>query len=207
MMKYFIPLLLSICVFACEKDKPQNNTVNDPPSPNLDLTCHFSGVIDGAQIELAQNVSGYTGEAHSSTFIFSSPDFSHVIYRFKLISDQSPLKLEIYHGSVYWDYGVVSSPTLNQFISFHLTNTTPEYKDNGADGFQFTFMDQDGNTWASNPLSFNSQNVLFSDLIAFSNTSGDYVKFKCQFNCYVYNPTLSDSLHVQNAELTGWFMR
>lgn len=198
---------------ACKKDNPppadDNNTnpIIPPPDPMVSLSTHFSGLIDGTPLEFTQNTDQYEGAASHAYIILPPPSFSSAVYCFRLSSPNYSPAIEIFHGSVYWDYGVSNHPTVSQFNSFFDTHLTPAYATGGQDGFEVRYTDNAGAIWTSNGASLNPQDVTFSGLVSESDTLGDYTKFTVDFNCYVYNAALTDSINIQNAELKGWFQR
>ena len=88
---------------------------------------------------------------------------------------------------------------------------TPTYSDGALTGFELTYTDASGNQWFSHQSSVNIQDVTFSDIAQESDSTGDYSKFICVFDCYVYKQdaiTLAwDSLRVQATEMQGWFKK
>jgi hypothetical protein len=197
---------------ACKKDNPppaDNNTdpIIDPPVPTVTLNTHFYGLIDGTPLEFTQNVSGYNGAANHNYYLLPSPSYSSAVYRFLLSSPSFLPAIEIFQGSVYWDRGVDLDPTLMQVNTFFQTNLTPAYTTDGQDGFEVQYTDNTGAIWRSNGASVNPQDATFSGLVSESDTTGDYTKFTVDFNCFVYNATFTDSIHIQNAQLKGWFKR
>lgn len=207
-MRYVLALFVVGFLAACKKDDTPPPPNDDPNVvPVVDLPCHFYGVIDGNSLEFTQNVLGFNGSAFDSAYVVPSPSYSEAVYYFKLSSASYSTSLEICHGSVFWDISVASLPTVSQFNGLHQTELSPIYALNGLQGFQVKYVDNLGNSWKSNAASVNAQDVLFSNVTFAENTSGDYAKFTCQFNCFVYNDLLTDSLSIQNATLSGWFKR
>jgi hypothetical protein len=181
------------------------------PEPVVDLKCHFQGYVNGTAIEFTQNVNGYTCNPSKEKIILPTPQMSSAIYYAEISSGQSAQSVKLGIGSVLWDASTVSDPTLTIFNDFFLNNLTPTYSDNAVLGFEVEYRDVAGKTWASHENSVNMKNVTFSSVKQESDANGDYSKFKCNFNCYVYNQDavtlLWDSLSVQNAVFEGWFKR
>jgi len=81
-----------------------------------------------------------------------------------------------------------------------------------------TYTDGTGRIWESSETSTNVQNVTFTGVVQESDNQGDYSKFICNFDCWIYslhpdslalNPPVIqlDSIHVENARYEGWFQR
>lgn len=181
------------------------------PVPMVELNCHFIGSINSTNVELTENVLGYYCNTSQDKFILAPPAFSSVVYYSEMLSAQTPVSIKIGIGSAMWDASTTSDPTLTLFNSFHFNNPTPNYSNNGTSGFEVTYKDGVGNTWVSDENSVNFQDVSFSSIVQESDSTGDYSKFICDFECYVYrtDPITSnlDSVHIQAAEFQGWFKR
>ena len=181
------------------------------PEPTVDLSCHFQGVINGTNAEFTENVLGYSCTSTKAKIILPAPSFSSAVYYSEMSSTQTPVSIKIGLGSVFWDASVAAEPTLTLFNNFHLNNTTPVFSNGAASGFEVTYRDASGTIWVSKQNSVNFQDVTFSGIKQESDASGDYSKFTCDFDCYVYHQDavtlLWDSLPIQNAELIGWFKR
>lgn len=181
------------------------------PTPTVELKCHFLGTINNTDIEFTQNVNGYFCDPNKAKYILPSPQWSTAVYYSEIKSAQSSISVKIGLGSATWDAASASDPTLTIFNTFFTNNLTPFFSNNGTAGFEFRYKDASGRVWASHENSVNAQNVVFSNTSQESDVNGDYSKFTCTFNCYVYHQdqvTLDwDSLRVQNATFKGWFKR
>lgn len=189
-----------------------------PPEPTVDLYAHFYGEINGAPIELTENVLGYYNECTTAKYILPPPSPSTAVYYATMKSLQVPTSVRVGMGTIAWDANVASEPTLTSFNSFFQTNEFPNYKNDGLGGFEFTYADGTGRVWKSKENSVNPQDVEFTGIVQESDNNGDYSKFICNFECYVYslhpdslalNPPVIqlDSLPVTNAVYQGWFKR
>jgi hypothetical protein len=184
------------------------------PTSSVSLTCNFNGTINSTDVELSKNVNGYYCYQSKAKLLLPPPDLSSATYYAAMVSNQTPVMVQIGIGSVLWDQSTTTDPTLSIFKSFFLTNLTPAYSNLGAAGFEVTYRDVNGTIWKSDALSPNTQNVQFSQIKQESDATGDYSKFVCDFNCYVYhidstdtaNPVL-ESLKFENAKFQGWFKR
>lgn len=189
-----------------------------PPEPTVDLYAHFYGEVNGAPIELTENVLGYYLDCTTAKYILPPPSVSSAVYYSEMTSPQVATSVRIGMGSVAWDSNVSAEPTLNSFNSFFQANDLPNYSDDGLAGFEFTYKDGTGRVWTSNEASTNIQTVEFTGIEQASDNSGDYSKFICNFECYVYSlnpdslaltPPVAhvDSIQVENATFQGWFQR
>ena len=181
------------------------------PVPMVDLSCNFLGTINGTTLELTENVAGYIGTSTKNLNILPPPATSSAAYNFEMSSSSSMNSIKVVLGSVLWNSSVSGSPDLATFNSFHASNTSPAFSTSGTSGFEVSYRDGNGIIWTSKQNSPNPQNAIFSGIIQESDTLGDYSKFTCNFNCYVYHQNavtlLWDSLYIQNGILKGWFER
>jgi hypothetical protein len=193
-----IGFVLSSCI---------EHEVIPPPVPMVDLYAHFYGEVDGAQIELTENVLGYVNNSEKAKIILPPPNFSSAVYYSQLASPQVATSIKVGLGSVLWDAALAPDPPLNSFNTFFAANDLPNYSDNGLNGFEVTFRDGFGQEWKSSETSVNVQDVQFTNIVQESDSTGDYSLFKCYFNCYAYNITMDDSVKIENAVYEGWFKR
>lgn len=203
-------LVLVMLVFSsCIKHE-----VIPPPVPKVDLYSHFIGTINGTGLELTENVNGFYCKTSQAKKLVPSPALSSAVYYSEMVSASKLTMIRVGIGSVFWDQTTSTVPTLALFNSFFTSNLTPVYSLSSASGFEVTYRDNTGKVWVSDPLSTNPQTVTFSSIKQESDGDGDYSKFKCNFDCYVYrldktdtlNPVLLN-LHIQNATFEGWFKR
>ena len=189
-----------------------------PPEPKVDLYAHFYGEINGAPVELTENVLGYYNDCTTAKYILPPPQPSSAVYFAEMRSAQVATAVKVGMGSIGWDANVGAEPTLSSFNAFFQTNLFPNYSDDGLGGFEFTYTDGTGRVWSSSETSVNPQDVEFTGVVQESDNSGDYSKFICNFECYVYslnpdslaqNPPVVhlDSIRIQNATYEGWFQR
>lgn len=208
-MKYLYILVAILFLTACKKEEVepqvQNTEPTPPPAPIIELNCHFIADINGANYEITQNVNGYNGLSLDSLYLVPSPSLSEAVYHFRMSSTSSAARIEIKHGSILFDYATTSSPTLNQFNNFFANDTIPSYSSDGISGFEVVFTDNLGAEWKSNPTSVNPQTVQMQNVLSESGSNGDFVKFDCAFNCYVYNVGYTDSIFIDNAVIQGWY--
>lgn len=200
--------LTGLIASACIKHE-----VIPAPTPKVDLEAHFLGDIQGTPLELTENVNGYSLETTQTKVINPAPDLSSATYFANMRSNSIPEYIQIGFGSVWWNSSIASVPSLTQFNTFHSTTFLPQYSTEATSGFEVVYKDPQNRTWVSDENSVNIQNVEFlaDNSIQESDDEGDYAKFVCEFDCYVYdyNETEDqmDSLHITNASFKGWFKR
>lgn len=189
-----------------------------PPEPTVELYAHFYGEVNSAPIEFTENVLGYANNCTSAKYILPPPDFSNAVYFAEMSSSQIATKVKIGMGPVSWDASLSNEPTLATFNTFFQQNLFPAYSDDALAGFEVTYRDGTGREWKSSETSVNPQNVEFTGVVQESDNSGDYSKFICNFDCWLYslhpdslalNPPVIqlDSVHMTNAVYQGWFQR
>jgi len=207
-----IKLSIAISLFAAiGLSSCIDHEVIPAPVPMVELNCHFQGTINGTNVEFTENVLGYYCNAEKAKILLPPPNYSSAVYYSEILSAQTPVSVKVGLGSVMWDASTTSDPTLTLFNNFHMNNTLPVFSNNGTTGFEVTYRDGLGKIWVSEETSVNYQDVIFSNIVQESDSSGDYSKFVCNFDCYVYRTNdvtlLLDSLRIQAAEFEGWFKR
>jgi hypothetical protein len=207
-----IKLSIAIILFAAVGlSSCIDHEVIPAPIPMVELDCHFQGTINGTNVEFTENVLGYYCNAEKAKILLPPPNYSSAVYYSEILSAQTPVSIKVGLGSVMWDASTTSDPTLTLFNNFHINNTLPVFSNSGTTGFEVTYRDGLGKTWVSDENSVNYQDVIFSNIVQESDSSGDYSKFVCDFDCYVYRindvTLLLDSLRIQAAEFEGWFKR
>jgi hypothetical protein len=181
------------------------------PEPVVDKYCHFEGLINGINTEFTENVNGYYCSGTKAKYILPAPAFSSAVYYSEMISPAYPVSIRIGLGSLQWDAALAAEPSLSSFNDFHMNNTTPPYSNSGAAGFEVAYKDGSGLLWTSKQNSVNFQDVTFSSIKQGSDATGNYSRYVCTFNCYVYRQDpitlVLDSIRIQNAEMIGFFKR
>ncbi len=206
----FVGLLFSACI---------KHEVIPAPTPLVDLEAHFFGVINGTDKEYTDNVIGYANLSTKVKLIQPPGGVSTAVYYAEMSSSQVIPKIKIGIGSVNFDSGVASNPTLTLFNNFFPANDNPLYSDFGAAGFEVSWTDAGGREWLSTESSMHpTASVQFTGITQESDETGDYSKFICNFECLVYSlnpdslaltPPVAwiDSLLIQDAIYNGWFKR
>ncbi|MCO5259808.1 MAG: hypothetical protein M9916_06660 [Crocinitomicaceae bacterium] len=210
-MKYiFKPLavlMIGVALFSCNKRE-----IIPAPTPKVDLKNHFYGKINGTAVELTQNVNGYTG-ASGVDLIINANALDSAIYHSIFSSSNSSQQVNIAHGCIVFDANASERPSVQTFESFYQSglNLSPLFNANGLNGFSFSFTDGAGKEWKSK--TFGTAN--YTKMAIESDESGDYAKYKVEFETKVYNTHLdvvtqnyvTDSMTVTDAVYTGWYKR
>jgi len=203
MKKNFIlvTIFAALAIYSCTKHE-----VIPAPTPLVDLEVHFTGLINGTNIEYTEDVLGYNGESTFEQYI-TTTGIDTTVYFSSMVSDVEAPVLKIGIGGIPWDAASLSSPSLEQFTAFFEgliddgTSNPPvaptiDYARDGKKGFIVSYKDKDGNTWLStlyhDGQTIDENNSMpielanFSDLTFESDNTGDYVKFTAKFGCRLY---------------------
>jgi hypothetical protein len=201
-------LLLSMVLLSCVKHE-----VIPKPTPRVRLEPHFTGFINGTDVEFTDDVDGFNGETSDVQYIFPTPDTSRYVYICEMKSNLISTAVRVAVGGLGWDAGVLEKPSLSQFNTFFEDLEFPStlnYSPNAMRGFEVKFTDAFGNTWVSDSASVNPQTAVFTEIVNEQDNTGDYSKFKLNFSCHVYrniNALERDSIRIENAIFDGWFKR
>lgn len=213
--KGFIAIIgLGFVLASCIKHE-----VIPAPTPTADLPAYFEGTINNTYTEFTTNVLGYENTSYKVKVIQPPGGNSTAVYYSEMQSPSQTQSIAIGLGSVNFDSGVASDPPLALFEPFFPANDTPQYSDAGAAGFEVVYTDATNREWKSSQMSnYAGETVNFTGIQVESDETGDYSKFICTFDCYVYslNPdSLAlpvpvahiDSFLIDDATYTGWFKR
>ena len=188
------------------------------PVPHVTLTSKFIGTINGAPVELTQDVDGYYLDANKTKVILPSPTPSYAIYSADMKSAQSLVSIKVSLGSVVFDGGVSQDPAVEVWNAFFQSNASPNnppYTAGAMNGFEVVYRDGTGAVWTSDT---SGPNVAFTNIVQESDATGDYSKFVCTFDCTVSrvvpdtstpdpNDTITLSLPITGATFTAYFKR
>lgn len=191
------------------------------PTPSADLYAHFIGTINNSQIELTRNVLGYENNSYKVKIIQPPGGNSKAVYYSEMASPSQVQSIAVGLGSLNFDSGVATDPPLAIFEPFFQLpyNENPNYSNDGANGFEVVYKDPTSRIWKSNELStYAAANASFTGIQVESDATGDYSKFICTFDCYMYSlnpdslalaPPVAhiDSFLINDAVYTGWFKR
>lgn len=198
------------------------------PEPKVELVCHFTGDINGTDVELTQNVSGYYLETNKSKLVPPS-GLSEAVYYSEIKSGQSLTAVKLNIGKVKWDATISSDPTATIFNGFMSAATAPAYTTGatltgtGTAGFEVSYRDGNGVVWLSKDVDNATNTIEFTNIVQESDKTGDYSKFVAKFNCKVYHtfmtvtpsvpPTPADTTYneesrdITDGVFKGWYKR
>ena len=217
----FSLIVLGFIASSCNKHE-----VIPAPEPKVDLLASFEGNIGGQFVQYTENVDGYYG--FSQLVAQSTGGNVDAQYYFSMVSPSYTQSIKIGLGSLSWTTATgTTTPALSLFNPFFVNNDLPVYKNSALGGFEVQYKDVYNDLWVSKDTSTFVKDVAFdpASIIQESDKTGDYSKFKCDFNCTVYHtysvvditvapqtspPTMRDSLasiKVENAIYRGWFKR
>ena len=203
---------LLLATYSCNKRE-----IVPAPEPKVDKKCHFFGRINGADVELTENVNGYTGSS-AIDLIVNSSTLDSAAYLSTLSSTSQSQMARVGHGSLVFDWGTSERPMLSNFQGFfsQAINLNPNFSTRGLKGFCFTYVDIAGREWKSNSNhSYLNEKALYTYTSSESDATGDYLKFQVEFDTYIYRTWMNvidslyytDSMLVTDAVYTGWYKR
>lgn len=217
-LKAFLSLsIAALMIFSCIKHE-----IIPAPTPKVELESKFTGTIGGNPVEFNEGVNGYTCSVPNETNLLSPPAQSSEIFCSEIGSLTEIPSVKIRLGKISWTGASQTDLPLATFNSFftQTSNILPQYKDDCANGINIVYTDGSGTIYTSREAnnSYTTGNILkqdakFTNISQESDDTGDYSKYVCTFNCYVYyssGPSPApglDSLRIQNAQFTGWFRK
>lgn len=206
-MKFFRGLtsLIGIAILAsCVEHE-----VIPAPKPEVELNASFSGMLEGAEYELIQDVDGYYCEPTQAKEILPTPQPSTVTYYSSMKSDSEMDFIQIGLGKLSFNADASIDPSLEQFTAFFNANTTPDFSLDAEEGVEIVFRDGQGNVWKSMEGTGEPQNFEFTSLVQESDEEGDYMKFVAQFDVSLFDDIQSptDTIVFENAIFEGYFER
>lgn len=218
--------LLSFIILGFIASSCNKHEVIPAPEPRVDLFSSFEGNIGGQFVHYTENVEGYYGL--SQIVAQATGGNVDAQYYFSMISPSYSQSIKIGLGSISWTTATgTTTPALNLFNPFFLANDLPVYKNGALGGFEVQYKDVFNDLWTSSDTTTFVKDVIFDpvSIIQESDKTGDYSKFKCDFNCTLYHtysvidisvipqtspPTMRDSsaaITIENAIYRGWFKR
>lgn len=176
------------------------------PKPKVDLTTVFSADTNGATISYKSGIDGYAVISDNYREIKGSPLMSTIIYYNTLKSDSKVEQFKLSIGSAEWDAASGTFPPLENVSTFLSTSKTWVYSDGGTNGVELIWKDSDGVLWKTKDTSIATVPATFTlaTVTQESDETGDYFKFQATFDCYLYNNTLTDSVHFENGTYTSY---
>lgn len=206
-IRFLVVLTVFITAFSCNKRE-----IIPAPEPMVELENHFYANINNTDVELTQNVNGYTGDS-GVDLIINATTLDSAVYHSTFSSSQSQQAASVGHGSIIFDWNANERPNLSTFENFYLgtTNQVPLFSPGGLNGFTFTYTDGAGHDWVSKDLG----TATYTKMSVESDKTGDYAKFRVEFDTRIYytyvDPVTqlseTDSMEVTNAVYTGWYKR
>jgi hypothetical protein len=167
----------SVAMVACEEHE-----VIPPPVPIVDLDCDCDAVINDSVVEYSDTCR-YSGTKQIVTGGTSSAQYATTIQKNDLIHG---MELEI--GSLQWVDDGSNTPTLAQWQAFFDDNINPNILPHASNvGVTVSWTDPNGQVWVSDSSTLCFKNFAFTSLVQDSDTTGDYMLFKAEFNCTMLN--------------------
>ncbi len=216
-MKTNTIILIAVAIsglFSCIKHE-----IIPAPTPSVTLKSQFKGYIDGSSTltEFNEGVGGYTCLTNNSVLLQTT-----AIYYSSISSTSAPTtsaSIRIGLGTLSWSGA--ATPSLTEFNTFFNSNIIPPYTNGAVNGFEIQYTTAAGAVYTSKAsgttstatTTTNFQDKTFSNISQESDATGDYSKFVCNFNCYVYwasgtpAPANKDSLKIQSGLFKGWFKK
>jgi hypothetical protein len=200
--------LFLVLIFGCVKHE-----IIPAPIKTVDLKVSFQGTINHTKVEFTDNIDGFNGEPSNAMYKVTAPQLSSISYFCNMTSNTINKSIKVGIGSLFWDAGALSSPSVTQFNDFctRLKDSLEiNYGDKALNGFEVTYKDNFGNVFVSDPNSVNPQSVLFTAINNDFDKEGEYSKFTVEFSCYLYrsiSQTERDSIYLENCKFSGWFQR
>lgn len=208
--KYALLAFAALAFASCNKRE-----IIPAPTPRVELKNHFIGTINSTDVELTENVNGFTGTS-DVTMIVSPNAIDSAVYQSEFSSNSSLQSIKILHGSVLFEAASSSKPSLAYFKSFYTSNTQPDFSNEGKAGLAIEYRDAAGKVWKTREQ--NTTPIETSQYVYLeqkTDVSGDYMLFRLNFNTVVYRDqydaatetTTELALPITNATYTGWYKR
>jgi hypothetical protein len=177
------------------------------PKPMVDLTSSFSADTNGVAINYKTGTDGYAVTCDNYREIKSSPMLSSIVFYNTLKSDSKVDQVKLSAGHAEWDASTGNFPPLQTVTDFLSKSTPPVYSTGGMNGVEIIWKDATGVIWKTKDTSQATmpQTFSFTSVTQESDETGDYFKFKASFDCYLYNSSETDSIHLTNGIYTSYF--
>jgi hypothetical protein len=199
-------ITITLILFSCIKHE-----IIPAPTPKVVLKSQFKGYIDGSGTltEFNEGVNGYTCLTNNDVFLQTT-----AVYYSSIASTTNPTTspaIRLGLGTLSWSGALI--PTVEQFNAFFANYILPPYRTGASNGLEIQYTTALGAIYTSRQTTTAYQDAVFSNITQESDDTGDYSKFVCNFNCYVYwtagTPPLAnkDSLKIQSGVFKGWFKK
>ena len=195
-----------LILFSCIKHE-----IIPAPIPKVELKSKFRGYIDGSATltEFNEGVNGYTCVTNNDVFLQTTAVYYSSISSTTNATTSPSIRLGL--GTLSWSGA--ATPTVDQFNAFFAAYVLPPYRTGASNGLEIQYTTALGAIYTSRQTTTAYQDAVFSNIIQESDDTGDYSKFVCNFNCYVYwtagtLPEVNkDSLKIQSGVFKGWFKK
>lgn len=166
-----------VSLVACEEHE-----VIPPPVPIVDLDCLCEAVINDSTVEYSDTCT-YSGTKQIVTGGTSKAQYATAIQQTDLVRG-----MELQIQSLEWVDDGSNTPTLAEWQTFFDNNMNPNILPHSTNnGVIITWTDPNGKIWVSDSSTLCFKNFSFTSLIQDSDTTGDYMLFKAEFNCAMLN--------------------
>ena len=209
--KLVLLVFAGLTIAACNKRE-----IIPAPERKVELKNHFIGTIEGTEVELTENVNGFSGKS-DVTMIVSPNAIDSAVYQSEFYSTSSLQSIKILHGSVLFEAASSPKPSLAYFKSFYSANTEPVFSNEGKNGFAIEYTDAAGKKWKTRQQNTSTdESVQYLYLEQKSDEAGDYMLFRITFSTVVYRDLIDPiddtnitelALPITNATYTGWYKR
>jgi len=209
--KFFHLLFSGLILFSCTKHE-----VIPAPEYSINLDYSFTATIDNdPTVSFTSEDLEYNYQATQEKNLVNPPQLSSAIYYSNITSTSTSEAIQIGLGDIQWDQSTGEDPALSTFNTFFTSssNAFPSFNDNCSPGFKVIYTDSLGSIYTSRADSTTFKSVKFSNIRQDTDATGDYSKFTCSFDCYVYYESGTtpqpgkDSLKIQMGKLKGYFKR
>ena len=197
---YFLLTIGGLAAFTACTD----HEIVPPPVPLVDLNCECSATINDSSVTYIDSCS------YSSEKNIVSGGISNARYQTRIWTEGIPGGLEIEMRSLTWSDDGSNNPTLAEWKTFFMDNTTPDYSGGVShNGVYIEWTDLNGNVWKSDTsASICVESFVYNTLIQESDTTGKYMQFDATFDCKLINSDYGviDSIKcVENAHVRSAF--
>ena len=197
---YFLLTIGGLAAFTACTD----HEIVPPPVPLVDLNCECSATINDSSVTYIDSCS------YSSEKNIVSGGISNARYQTRIWTEGIPGGLQIEMRSLTWSDDGSNNPTLAEWKTFFMDNTTPDYSGGVShNGVYIEWTDLNGNVWKSDTsASICVESFVYNTLIQESDTTGKYMQFDATFDCKLINSDYGviDSIKcVENAHVRSAF--
>lgn len=159
-----------------------------PPNPKVELDCSFTAVIDSQEVSFDSSGDGFVCESTQEKNILPAPQPSSVKYFSTLRSTVNMTMIQLNYGRLLFQPKDDSqTPTIDEFESFFLSESKPDYSKNAHNGVEILYRTQNGEVWRSiENDSLGPQTFEFTSFNLETDPEAEYMKYTAIFSCYLY---------------------